>query len=277
MIVKSILSKLNTRVFEYEGKVYTSFTPSMQGDPNNYQIYEAMSCDVEGFILYLNTTDPKYGNSRDYCLNTVAQLRYNNPHISSFSELLEVFRIWILSWRGNEELDWNMIKPFINKYEEDIMEDPVRYIIKSRMKSHWYPLKVELITDHFNRRRAKRKLRDEAFTSSVREDIRIESDHFRNSYWSIKPTARYLSEVVDSSLSTVKKYGHGHYAPQKEVTQQFIAQFKEMHPGLSQSKLRDKVEEYYGISFSIGTIKNYWNANDNRPEVIRPGRLQSRA
>jgi len=82
---------------------------------------------------------------------------------------------------------------------------------------------------------------------------------------------------VDSSLSTVKKYGHGHYAPQKEVTQQFIAQFKEMHPGLSQSKLRDKVEEYYGISFSIGTIKNYWNANDNRPEVIRPGRLQSGA
>jgi len=267
MIVKSLLSKLNTRVFEYQGKVYTSFTPAMQGDPDEYQIYRSMSCDVEGYILYLNTTDPAYGNERDYIINTLAQLMYNNPHIETYNELLDIFKIWILSWRGNEELRWDYMKDFIFDYEEAIMENPLPYIIKFRDKSHWYPLRIELITDHLKRRQAKKRIRDEAFGASIQEDIRVESAHFRNTFWAIKPTAKYLSTLVEKSVSTVKKYGDGYYAPQKEVTAAFIALFRDAYPALSQSKLRERMEEEAGIVFSIGTIKNYWNGIDPPPAI----------
>lgn len=271
MIIKSIMSAGDTRQFELNNKTYSSFTPYQGGGQDMYRIDDQYCCDIESYMVFYSSADPLMRSPMDYIRTTAAQLYYNNPHIETYEELCQVFRIWIMAWRGNETLEWAKAVPVLTELEETIMTDPMSIITRDRVKSHWYPLEVELIQNAAERRKTKAKMRADSLAGAIREDIRSESDLFRNNYWNILPTAKYLSSVIDNSLSSVRRHGKGYYTSQKCNTESFIKQFRIMNPGASQVKLKQILEKEYKLSVSLNTLKNYWSASDPSNEEDKSG------
>jgi hypothetical protein len=261
-LIKGLLAAADVRQVELGGKTFTSFTPHLEGATDKYQVRDAFSCDVVQYLTFCRS-NPGKNSIRDYVNSTMAQLLYNNRHITSFEELYSLFNDWVLNWRGNEELCTRedvreIAREFMKVLETcPTMEDVKEHIIQFRVKVHWYPLNVELIGNQVERRLKKAEIRSESLTATIREDLICESETYRTRWWDISPTAKYLSEATDNAVSTVYKYGEGCYVGKKENTVALIKKLSGRHSTASVPEFVKAVKELEGIDLAETTVRRY--------------------
>lgn len=232
-IVKRILESKDTRTFLYRNKIIFSFTPHI----GNYEIKDAYFCEVVSFFIYMKRMGYN-GNRTDYIYTTLAQLRYNNPHIGTFEELYEIFKNWIVNWFGNSKL-FNSEFSIPGDIEKCIMTNPKDLIFYKlgKIKSEWAPLQIESIMPSYVRVRKRNALRTEVNKEMYESDFQEVADEFSDKYWGLKPNAEYLIINTLHKKSSIYKHGKEFYVGRKEYAKQFIMLYRKKYPELTQKKL----------------------------------------
>ena len=261
-LVSGMVSSLDVRQYELNGKIFTSFTPHLEGAVDKYQIKDGYSCDVVQFITFC-MNNPGSNSLREYVHSTLCALAFNNGHLESYDELYHLFTVWILNWRGNEEIcDRDDVKRLARDFEQTLtslkmLDDLKEFIISYRIKSHWYPLEVELLHDNVLRKTEKARLRSQAHSSSIVEELISETELYKTRWWNISPTARYLSDATDNSVTTVYKYGKPYYIDHKENTSKIIKKLKDFHPTGTVKEFIESVKSTEGLELSVSTVRRY--------------------
>lgn len=262
-LISQLIGKDNTRRFKYRGKVYKSFT-TIPGPSNQYISVDSFSCDIKSFSTFCEIVPPYKEDFESYISSTLAQLLYNNWDVfKSYEELCQIYSLWIMQWRGNEKIkDPAKAQKHFIELQQSLttynQQDLIKLIIIGRTKKHWYPLDIELLQNWKTRKKSKAKIRGDFNAEQYREEIKTESDNFRNEYWGIYPLKPYLAARIGCSGTTIKKHGGEYYMDKKEQKLAFINKIRELSNGITQEEMV-KILDKTPAKLKLRAVKEYWS------------------